>query len=240
MKLVGILLVLNSIVVSSWWITTHGTHKGTVVSLCFLAVFAGLALTLSERITELSMKGVGTIKAAAESAQTDAEEIAAIRKRVEAQAATMDLVAKESAEAKQLLAGLTEQNKIADEKIAVLAELAAPPSLSLLDTNIEKTDTGYDAVMTFLPSKNRPLGALVFAATIQGESSARILDLWPAYPPFLSGPDSKNIIEDGRQAVLRYQLMGVGRPAISLKTSAPATVKIEGNHDLPTFSIEIK
>ncbi|MDP6923897.1 MAG: hypothetical protein R2568_02440 [Candidatus Scalindua sp.] len=121
-EFIGIFLLLSSIGGSSWWITKHGTHKGTVVTMCFLAVFAGLALILSERITELSMKGVGTIKAAAKSAQTDANEIAGIRKRVEAQAATMDLVATESAEAKQLLVDLTEQNEVADRKLKELAE----------------------------------------------------------------------------------------------------------------------
>ena len=79
MKLIGILLVLNSVAVSSWWITAHGTHKGAVLTLCSLAVFAGLALVVSDRITELNMKGVGTIKAAAEQASTDANEISALR-----------------------------------------------------------------------------------------------------------------------------------------------------------------
>lgn len=97
MKLIGILLVLNSVAVSSWWITAHGTHKGAVLTLCSLAVFAGLALVVSDRITELSMKGVGTIKAAAEQASADANEISALKNRVEAQSATVDLIAKDSA-----------------------------------------------------------------------------------------------------------------------------------------------
>lgn len=122
MKLIGILLLLNSLAMSSWWITTHGTHKGAVMTLSSFAVFAGIALILSDRITEFSVTGVGTIKAAAEQAQTDAKEIAHIRKRVEAQAATMDLVAKESAEAKKLLADLTRQNEVAEEKLKELSE----------------------------------------------------------------------------------------------------------------------
>jgi hypothetical protein len=97
MKLIGILLVFNSLAVSSWWITVHGTHKGAVLTLCFLAVFAGIALVVSDRITEVSMKGVGTIKAAAEQASADANEISALKNRVEAQSATVDLIAKDSA-----------------------------------------------------------------------------------------------------------------------------------------------
>lgn len=97
MKLIGMLIVLNSIVVSSWWITAHGTNNGAVLTLCSLAVFAGLALVVSDRITELSMKGVGTIKAAAEKASADASEISALKSRIEAQSATVDLIAKDSA-----------------------------------------------------------------------------------------------------------------------------------------------
>jgi hypothetical protein len=240
MKLIGILLILNGIVVASWWITTQGSHTGAILLLSFLAVFAGLALVLQDRITELTVKGVGTIKAAAERARSDADGIEDIRKRVETQAATMDLVAKESAEAKTLLNNLSEQNKIAEDKLVALTELAAPPRLSFQEMNITKTDSGYDAAMTFTPSKNRPLGALVFSATIQGESKARILDFWPVRGMFQTGDDPKRISKDGRRAHLQYQLMGVGRPSIILKTSAPATIKIEGNHYLQAFLIEIK
>lgn len=109
MKLIGILLILNSIAVSSYWITTHGTHKGAVLTLCFLAVFAGFALVLSDRITELSVKGVGTIRAAAEQASSDAKAISDIKTRIEAQSATVDLVADR---AKSTVKSLQELSKI--------------------------------------------------------------------------------------------------------------------------------
>lgn len=90
MKLIGILLILNGIAISSWWIATQGTHKGTVLTLTFLAVFAGLALVISDRITELTVKGVGTIKAAAQKATLDAQAVADLRKRIEEQNAKLD------------------------------------------------------------------------------------------------------------------------------------------------------
>ncbi len=64
MKLIGILLILNSIALTAWWITTQNNHKVTVITLCLIAVFAGLCLILQDRITELTVKGVGTIKSA--------------------------------------------------------------------------------------------------------------------------------------------------------------------------------
>ena len=120
MKLIGILLVLNSILVSAWWIMTHGTHKIALLTLCSLAVFAGLVLLLSDRITELTMKGIGTIKAAANQATADANVVAELKTRVESQSATVDLVAKEAADAKQLVNALSEKNSKAEEKLSEL------------------------------------------------------------------------------------------------------------------------
>jgi len=59
MKLIGILLVLNSIGLAAWWISTNGSHKATVIALCSLAVFSGIALILQDRITEFTVQGVG-------------------------------------------------------------------------------------------------------------------------------------------------------------------------------------
>jgi len=120
MKLIGILLVLNGITVSFWWIMTHGSHKGSMLTLSFLAVFAGIAFLISDRITELSMKGIGTIKAAANQATADANVVAELKNRVEAQSATVDLVAKEAADAKQLVDALSEKNSKAEKKLSQL------------------------------------------------------------------------------------------------------------------------
>ncbi len=120
MKFIGILLIINSIAASAWWITTHGTYKGSVLTLCSLAVFAGLALILYDRITELSVNGIGTIKAAVNQATADANVVAELKTRVEGQSATVDLVAKEAADAKQLVNDLSEKNTKAEEKLSQL------------------------------------------------------------------------------------------------------------------------
>ncbi len=120
MKFIGILLIINSIAASAWWITTHGTYKGSVLTLCSLAVLAGIAILIGDRITEFSLKGVGTIKAAAHQATADANVVAELKTRVEGQSATVDLVAKEAAEAKQLVDDLSEKNSKAEEKLSQL------------------------------------------------------------------------------------------------------------------------
>jgi hypothetical protein len=239
-QLTGILIIANTIIVSAWWLFQGKPWGLGFTTLTVLSCLIGLALVFNERAIELSFGQFGSIKTAAKQAQTDAKEISEIRKRIEAQAATMDLVARESAEAKKLLGNLSEQNKIAEEKIETIKELAAPPSLSVYEIDITNKDNVYEAVMTFSSSKNEPLGQLEFYAAIQDESNSKIIDFWPANPTFLSGKDSKKIEANGKHARLIYQLMGAGYPSIRLKTSGTAIVEIQGNHDLEKFQIEIK
>jgi hypothetical protein len=75
---------------------------------------------LHERVTELTVKWVGTIKAAATQAVIDAGEIAEIRKRMEDQRATIDLVAKEATGAKRLSEDLSQKNQRAEQKLTEL------------------------------------------------------------------------------------------------------------------------
>lgn len=121
-QLIGILIIVNTLVLSAWWLTAKQSWSTGFTTVSVLACLIGLALVLNERALELSFGKFGKIKAAAQQAETDAKEIAQIRKRVEAQAATMDLVAKESAEAKRLLADLSKQNQIAEQKLKELGE----------------------------------------------------------------------------------------------------------------------
>jgi hypothetical protein len=85
-----------------------------------LATFAGAFLVLEDRVTELSIKNVGTIKAAAEQAVLDAKQIAEIRKRIEAQSAAVELVAKEATEAKRLSEDLSQKSQLAEKKLTEL------------------------------------------------------------------------------------------------------------------------
>ena len=91
------------------------------------------------KVIELSIKGVGTIKMAAEQAKADAKTITELKNRIEAQSATVDLVADQATKAKQLSEELAEKNKIAEEKLATLdtAIVKAQESLSILESASE-------------------------------------------------------------------------------------------------------
>lgn len=125
LQLLGIIIIANSFIISAWWLFNGKPWGIGLGTLLILALVVGLAFIFNERAIEISFGKVATLKAAAAQAQSDAKEIAKIKERVEAQAATMDLVAKESAEAKKLLADLSEQNKIAEEKLKALTEKTA-------------------------------------------------------------------------------------------------------------------
>ncbi|OHB77746.1 MAG: hypothetical protein A2Z25_19155 [Planctomycetes bacterium RBG_16_55_9] len=168
MKLIGILLVLNGIAISAGWVMTYGTHKASVITLCSIAVFAGLALILQDRITELTVKGVGSIKAAAKQAESDADAVADLKSRVESQSATVDLVAQEASKAKRLSEEVANKNERAEKKLETLdkAITRATSSLSDLELVTDYTMTvvaaqnddrkAFDKLKTWSEDKNHP------------------------------------------------------------------------------------
>lgn len=142
MKLIGVLLVLNSIALTAWWITTQSNHKGAVITLCLIGVFAGLALVLQDRLTELTVEGVGTIKSATEQVQADAKTVTELRERVENQSTTVDLIAKEASKAKALSEEVAKKNLEAEER------------LMILDEAITKANAAMEFTMTVMAAQN--------------------------------------------------------------------------------------
>jgi methyl-accepting chemotaxis protein len=96
-------------------------HKGSAITLCLIGVFAGLALVLQDRLTELTVEGVGTIKSATERVQADAKAVTELRERVENQSATVDLIAKEASKAKALSEEAAKKNLEAEERLTRMA-----------------------------------------------------------------------------------------------------------------------
>ncbi len=115
MKLLGLLIILNSLVLTGYWIIGEHPHKGWALTIGIVAIIVGIAFTLHERALEITFGSIGTIKAAAQQATIDAKTVSELKNRVEAQSATVDLVAKSAAEAKdklQELGAITEFSKI--------------------------------------------------------------------------------------------------------------------------------
>lgn len=136
LELIGILLIIISLGITAWWVIGENPYKRWVFTLCLVSVFAGAFLILQERVTELTIKGIGTIKAAAKQASVDANVISDLKARVEAQSATVDLIAKEASDAKQLVNDLSEKNLKAEEKLSQLDKSISDGNLAVKEVQL--------------------------------------------------------------------------------------------------------
>lgn len=116
--ILGIFIILSALGFAIYWAAGNHPHKAWVIPLCIVVIIVGMFFTLHDRAIEITFKGVGTIKAAAEQATIDANTIAEIKNRIEAQSATVDLVAQSASEAKNQL---TELKSITDFSKTVIA-----------------------------------------------------------------------------------------------------------------------
>jgi hypothetical protein len=112
LQITGIAVIAISMLMAARFLNTR--DKIVPVLLYFtLTAMIGLALVISDRVTELTLKGVGTLKAATAQAVADADTISQLKGRVENQTATIDLVAQQAKH-------VEEQNRIAAKKLEEL------------------------------------------------------------------------------------------------------------------------
>ena len=120
MQIVGMLLIFSALCLSTWWVCTDHPHKKWAIFSGLIAIFVGMYFTVQDRAIEITIEKVGTIKAAAEQATVDAQAVADLRKRIEAQSATVDLVAQSATNAHNLIDDLSQKNREAETKIGEL------------------------------------------------------------------------------------------------------------------------
>lgn len=149
LKFIGLAIILNSLLFAFGFALFSNLHKGIIIFLCLISVFVGAFLFLNDRITEISINKIGTIKAAAEQATIDAKEITKIKGRIEAQSATVDLVAKQAAESKVLYEDLAQKNKEAGTKLNNIEEVLAGATKTSRDLQLL---TGF--TMTVIAAQN--------------------------------------------------------------------------------------
>jgi hypothetical protein len=137
MKLLGILLIANTLALTGWQVANGGGNKWVLLA-SLIGIFSGIVLTFQDRITELTVQGVGSIKAANSQAQGKLIEIEQIRQRIEAQAATVDLVAKEAKETRRL----TEEIKLRSDDVK--------KQVGDVDKALEKANANSDALSALL------------------------------------------------------------------------------------------
>jgi hypothetical protein len=168
---------------------------------------------------------------------------------VEAQAATLDLVAKEAADAKRLLGELESANKKADEKVSLIErktaeamKLAEPATLTF-EGAIKNTEVQQLCeTVIFKASKNEPFGRLSFEVSVVEPSSAELVKLWPSLKggAFQTADQSFQPSKDGKSAKLIYQPVGAETAAFDISVSEPAVVHIEGNRLAEPVNLRIE
>jgi hypothetical protein len=120
-------------------------------------------------------------------------------------------------------------------------ELAQPNSLVLINKSIRKAEDGsFVLALHFRPNKNEQIGQVGLAAAIPLDSSSKITNIWPAGgEPFMSGDQSKKILEEGRVATLFYKPLGMN-VNVEITVTAPTLIRIEGNLGVEPFEVEIQ
>lgn len=128
LKIIGIIIIILSTIFVFVCTYRKKIEFLQCLWLWLISVFIGFVLILSDRIIEISINRVGTIKAAADQAKIDAQAINQIKQRIENQSATIDLVAKTASEYKRLFEDLSKKNEAATDK------------LKIIDTDIKKSN----------------------------------------------------------------------------------------------------
>lgn len=116
-QIIGIVVPIISILLTFRYISNGGAYRKSVLTVCAIAVFYGCFLFLSDRIVEFSMGNIGAFKTVLKQATIDAKQVGEIKSRVEAQSATIDMVAKNASESKELSEGLATKLNLAEKRL---------------------------------------------------------------------------------------------------------------------------
>ena len=134
--IIGLIIIITPISITFWCFIRLKPYAKSMISVCLIFVFIGLALVFFDRITEITVEHVGTIKAATKQVTLDAKEVSKLKERIEAQSATIDLVAQNASEAKtlskdakSLYEELSNKNKIADKELKNISDKILPLEL---------------------------------------------------------------------------------------------------------------
>ena len=134
MKVIGVLVILNSIILTAWWLHIGGPKSAAYI-LCCIAGLLGIGLIISDRISEVHLPGGASIKAATDQILTDAQTVSEIKKRVENQSATIDMIAKEASNAVSLSEEAATKNEQAEEKLVNLDDALSKANATLNQLN---------------------------------------------------------------------------------------------------------
>lgn len=150
-QIIGLIIIIFALTIIANSAIKKTPNVKTISFIMFpICLISGVALIVIDRITEIPVPYIGAIKTAEKQATSDAEKISKLKERIEAQSATIDLVAqnatdakKLSTEAKSLYENLSNKNILADKELKNISNKILPlelkaKSLSTLIRKIRK------------------------------------------------------------------------------------------------------
>jgi hypothetical protein len=120
LRLLGLIVIIGSLIFTFWWIAKRKENAKYILFVCIIAIFSGMVLLFNERIIEITIEKVGTIKAAADKAEIDVKQISDLKDRISNQSATVDLVAQQAAKVNKLIEDLIIKNRLIEIKMVKL------------------------------------------------------------------------------------------------------------------------
>jgi hypothetical protein len=183
-KVLGVALVIVGVAFPIWRLMAekgkpNQPRQRSAVAVSILAVFAGLALILADRITEFTVRGVGTIHVVTEQAIIDAKTVAdiktqveSIKTRVENGSATVDLVASQASKAKEMSELVASQTKEAGQKLETL-----DTAIKEADVALQKLRDEEEFQTTILAAQNDDRVSFDRLKTIANDKDSRFSDL---------------------------------------------------------------
>lgn len=160
-KAIGGLIMANAGVVVAIWLYNKPTQLWQAAAIGFFGILTGAVLFFHAELQELTIKlwgGSGTLKLR-QRAAVDADAIASIRKRVEAQSATVDLAAESAAEAHALIENLSAKNKTAEGKIKEIE--TAGTTIQETITELQETAKFFSTVVAAQTDDRHAFNTLV-------------------------------------------------------------------------------
>lgn len=143
-KTIGVLLVLFGVGFPTFIVLRPSgvrIPKLVLTTIGGLAIFAGIALGIEERITKV-VSPFGQLTAATEKATADAQAISQLKERVENQSATVDLVATQAEKAKDMSQAATTQVTKAQQEIDTLNKVISEAGVTLKSLKEEEEFRG--------------------------------------------------------------------------------------------------
>lgn len=235
-KITFLFLVIALLGIPLWQMCKKNTFTYKLLFFFTLIILSAVYLfqfgELGSFIFSSKWADVKFIKEKKEEIRQDAEEITQIKTQIKK-------ILKDSQDSQEKIIKTQEEILSLRKDLMQTAEMAEPPALSFHSKEIKKIGDSYETILFFKPSKNRPLGLIEFRVKISDSSNAKIIDFWPE-GAFTTGENPKKISENKKEALLMYNMLGVGYPTVKLTISKPAKISILGNHKLKEFSIDIE